>query len=325
MKNKLYHIKEYLNDLFEVSRSERNGLVVLTVCISLVITYNFSVPYWHKQPRTDHSALTSETEEWLAKTLLSKSKNTPTDSELLLDESLGSTPYTLFSFNPNIATEDEFEKLGFSQRQIQTIKKYLKRGGSFKIKSDFAKLYFMTPERFEELLPFIELPESYSPPIKDKTTSSTSLADTKVLKTKEKEESSLISKRVELNSADTIALKKLKGIGSYRANNIIQYRNRLGGFVSVDQLREVRSFDIQLLDELRPLLIVDTGLVKKIHLNRTTAKELTAHPYITSSQARSIIAYRETHGQYKVVADIRRSILIDENTYEKIKEYLIID
>ena len=98
---------------------------------------------------------------------------------------------------------------------------------------------------------------------------------------------------VELNSADTTRLKKLRGIGSGYAKMIVTYREKLGGFYKAEQLLEVYKFPDETYQKIKHQLSVDTTLIRKIKINQATVKQLKSHPYISYYQALSIVENRE--------------------------------
>ena len=130
------------------------------------------------------------------------------------------------------------------------------------------------------------------------------------------------SRMVELNTADTIELRSLPAIGPWLARKIVEYRERLGGFYSADQLLEVYRLTPGKLDTIMPYLAIDTSWVRRIDINSVTLDVLSKHPYLSRSQARGLLAYRDKHGPFAALADLRRCLLIDENTFEKVRVYV---
>jgi DNA uptake protein ComE-like DNA-binding protein len=130
------------------------------------------------------------------------------------------------------------------------------------------------------------------------------------------------SRVVELNTADTIELRSLPSIGPWLARKIVEYRERLGGFYSADQLLEVYRLTPGKLDTIMPYLAIDTSGVRRIDINAVTIEELMQHPYLSRSQARGLLAYRDKHGPFVEVAHLKRCLLIDENTFEKVRDYV---
>jgi competence ComEA-like helix-hairpin-helix protein len=132
------------------------------------------------------------------------------------------------------------------------------------------------------------------------------------------------SRIIELNSADTIDLRGLPSIGPWLARKIVEYRERLGGFYAADQLLEVYRLTPGKLDTIWPYLAIDTTLVRKVDVNQISVEELMRHPYLSRSQARGLLAYRDKHGPFETLADLKRCLLIDEKTFEKVRDYVIV-
>jgi DNA uptake protein ComE-like DNA-binding protein len=130
------------------------------------------------------------------------------------------------------------------------------------------------------------------------------------------------SRIIELNTADTLELRGLPSIGPWLSRKIVEYRDRLGGFYSSEQLLEVYRLTPGKLDTIAPFLVIDTSWVRRININTVTLDELLQHPYLSRSQAKGLLAYRGKHGAFDSVADLRKCLLIDENTFEKMRDYV---
>ena len=166
-----------------------------------------------------------------------------------------------FPFNPNTVTLEELVRLGLSERQAQSILNYREKGGRFRSKGDFKKMYVVSDSLYERLEPYIDIP------------------------------------KLELNAADSAALVELRGIGPWYARKILEYREALGGFWSVEQLLEVYGMDEERLAPLRSQVRVDASLVRRLNLRDLPEETLAAHPYIGRSTARSIVRYRRISDQ----------------------------
>ncbi|PKP35563.1 MAG: hypothetical protein CVT98_10130 [Bacteroidetes bacterium HGW-Bacteroidetes-15] len=130
---------------------------------------------------------------------------------------------------------------------------------------------------------------------------------------------------IELNSADTIQLTKLRGIGKGYARRIIAYRQLLGGYHNPNQLLEVYGFPKDLFESISPHIWVDTLSVNKININMVDYQDLRKHPYLNEHQAKSIIYYRETIGNIKSINEIFKNKLVDSKTFDRIKNYLTVN
>jgi DNA uptake protein ComE-like DNA-binding protein len=118
---------------------------------------------------------------------------------------------------------------------------------------------------------------------------------------------------LEMNAADTTALKKVPGIGSAFASRIVKYRNLLGGYHSVTQLREVYGIDEEKYAALSPWFTVDASQLRKLSVNTLPADSLRRHPYINYRQARAIERLRK---QKKQLSGWENLQLLEEFTEE---------
>lgn len=214
----------------------------------------------------------------------------------------------LFIFNPNTIDEESWLKLGVNIKIAKTIKNYLSKGGSFKRAEDIKKIWGMPERLADQLIPFICI-NDYKSQYSEKREP--------VIWTQKKQ--------TELNVSDENRLEALPGIGPAFSKRIIGYRNLLGGFYNLQQLKEVWGMKDSLYNVLLKYVIVDPIKVKKYNLNTVSIKELQQHPYFKFSIAKALIDFRNQHGLYKSLEDIQKIILIDEQTYKKIIHYLVVE
>ena len=125
--------------------------------------------------------------------------------------------------------------------------------------------------------------------------------------------------QLDLNSVDTATLKRVPGIASYRARQIVRYRERLGGFVSTAQLQEIEGFPA---DELEAWFKVEGDKVRHIDVNKASVQEMGRHPYIGFTRARAIENYRRNQGAIHSLEDL--SLLPDftPEAIRKIEDYV---
>jgi len=130
-------------------------------------------------------------------------------------------------------------------------------------------------------------------------------------------------KAVDINTGDSTAFEALPGIGATLAMRIIRFREKLGGFYSVEQVKETFGLADSTFSRIRPYLqFINYSGVRQININTATMDELKAHPYIRYNLARVIINYREQHGFFATVEDLKKITAIDAMQYEKLKAYL---
>ena len=123
---------------------------------------------------------------------------------------------------------------------------------------------------------------------------------------------------VVLNTADTAQLKTVPGIGPYFARKVIAYGERLGGYVSVDQLDEIEDFPL----DAKEYLVIEHPSPRRLNVNRLSLNELRRHPYINFYQARAITDYRRLHGPLKSLNDLRLSKDFPQDAIDRLTPYV---
>lgn len=126
---------------------------------------------------------------------------------------------------------------------------------------------------------------------------------------------------VDINTADTLTLQLLHGIGPAYARRIVKYRNRLGGFVAKEQILEVYGMTPELYHHIETHLTISDSITR-ININQIGLKQLVKHPYIDYYQARDVIAYRNKGHRYNSCDDLRLVISMDDSTIARLCPYL---
>jgi DNA uptake protein ComE-like DNA-binding protein len=218
-----------------------------------------------------------------------------------------------FTFDPNTADSTQLLRLGLQDWQVRNIYKYRAAGGIYRKPLDFAKLYGLTVKQYRELEPYIRISSDYLP--------ASTLVNEKETYTRKEPKDSITYQRpskiketehIVLNTADTTLLMTIPGIGPYYARKIVQYGNRLGGYVSVDQLDEIDNFPT----EAKKYMVISNPSPKKLNVNQLSLNELKRHPYINFYQAKAITDYRRLHGNIQSLNELR---LLKDFTPEVIK------
>lgn len=206
-------------------------------------------------------------------------------------------------FDPNTYSEKEWIALGLSKKQTSVVLKFTQRGI---YSNEQLKKIFVIPAELYDL-------------IKDSTVYPAQKEYKAEIK---KAEKTIVL--IELNKADQETLESIPGIGTFYAKNILKYRDRLGGFLYKEQLMEVWKMDIEKYNAIEKYIQVDPQNIKRIELNTVTAEELKEHPYMNWSSANSIVKIRTQKVKFKSINDIKESVLIDEELFEKVKPYLTL-
>ena len=313
MAKKFITRSETYRDWFDWSKQEQRGIVVLCSIIALLIIYNLSLRFVDSR---SNNAGTSGI-HFLAISADSTMQNAQS-------EATTEKHRELFPFNPNTLDDDGWKRLGFLEGQIKSIRKFLGKGGTFRKPADVARMFVISEVEFDRIFPFLIFTDEGQE--RKAKASNSAVIDTTGNPNAYFNKPGYVKKSktmvVELNSADTTDLKQLYGIGSYLAAKIVEYGRKLGGYNRVEQLTEIYRFSPEKLDTLRANFVVDISLVTKLDINAVGLEQLLSHPYFTSAQAKALLAYRDRHGMFATVDDIRKCVLIDDKTFEKVVEYL---
>ncbi len=127
---------------------------------------------------------------------------------------------------------------------------------------------------------------------------------------------------IEINTSDTSDFISLPGIGSKLAWRIVNFRDKLGGFYSINQIAETYGLPDSTFQKIKPYLKLTEPNVKKININTATVDELKVHPYIRYQLARPIVAYREEHGQFSKPEDLKKIMIVTDDVFLKMAPYL---
>lgn len=293
-----------LRNYFNFTRGERNAFFVLsglTFIIAVLPAFDFG-----RKPEIPDFSRLEKMAELKAAAAAQDSSKQYNKSDYSANKKYPAP--VLKAFNPNTATEQELIQLGFKPWLAKRVIKYRNAGGRFKTKSDINHIYGLDPAFTASLMPYIELPE----------TTATTSGTTSVAPAAAAPRYTLIN----LNTADTAQLNRLKGIGHKLSQRIIAFREKLGGFYSIEQLKEVYGLQPEVIESFQPRLAPDLKPYRMIALNTATADELGKHPYIGRKNAAVIVNYREQHGPYNKTEDLLKLKVIDELTLLKLKNYL---
>jgi DNA uptake protein ComE-like DNA-binding protein len=212
-----------------------------------------------------------------------------------------------FAFDPNTADSTQLLRLGLKPWQVKNIYRYRAAGGVYTRPQDFAQLYGLTLGQYRELEPYIRIAPQFQPAARRVKAEKPYERDTIRFPDKIGK-----NERIVLNLADTAMLRHVPGIGVYYAKQILAYGQRLGGYVSVDQLDEIDD----LPDGVKQYFVIKDAETRKLNVNRLSINELKRHPYISYYQAKAIVSYRRIYGPIKDLNDL---VLHTEFTPEAIK------
>lgn len=316
--------KKFIAEYCNFSRKEIVGFVTIAI-VSIALLY---LPYAYKSFFSKkNEPITSDT-GWISQLRLLETENaakdyTRRDNGNSNDHFTGSyrdyKEYSpqgeLFAFDPNNTSFQDWLRLGLKEKTIHTIENYLSKGGHFYKPEDLKKIYGLRPNEYEKLAPFIHLPTG-------ETKKNNSLTANEPPRVEKPARSRL--QPFDINLADTSQLIALPGIGSKLASRILNFRDKLGGFVRLEQIGEVYGLPDSVFQKIKPFFLLTPNGIKRVNINSATVDELKNHPYIKWDIARAIVNYRSAHGNYTSVEDLKKLMQITAEQFEKIKPYLTL-
>jgi competence protein ComEA len=293
-------MRKWLNTYFDFSKGEFNGLMTLFGLIILVTVLPLTFKWIRGVTDTAAQAgLGFKELVWMDQV---RESNRAERSRFKKEK----VNLKLFDFDPNRLDVAGWQKLGLSLKQAESIRKYVDKGGKFYSKEDVKKMYTISPELYVRLEPFI-------------TIEAKEVSDRKPAYVKYTPK---ILEVYDINKADTTALQEIRGIGPAFARRIASYRERLGGFYSLAQLREVFGLDSLKLKEISGQIQISTGGLRRININTAEYDDLKRHPYLKYKQVNAIIQYRKQHGNYTNLADLKKVVILPAETVDKLAPYL---
>ena len=300
--------------------SDRDAAIVLALVIIVSIVL---FPHLSEQDKGNMSFNSSPN---------SKLTSSPSNSKLsTLNSQLSTVNCQLFKFDPNTATESQLLSLGLSQREVRNILKYRARGGRYRVKEDFARVYGLTLEKYRQLEPYIAIKpqimaadvikrEKNNPPPSSLNPQPSSLnlhpsslsphpSSLSLHPSSLNPQPSAVGLRasrklrygetVDINSADTAMLKRIPGIGDYYAMRIVELRKRKQVFSSPEELLAIRNFP-----ETALTYMTASQDFPAIYINCWSQKQLASHPLLNYTQARDIISLRRLSGPITSATDL---------------------
>jgi competence protein ComEA len=227
---------------------------------------------------------------------------------------------SLFVFDPNTVTAEQWAMLGLPERTITTIEHYREKGGQFRKREDLQRVYGLSKEQYEKLAPYVQIAQASSGKYYDtlRRYRDTGYQHKAYLPYFTKREPIIL----DINLADSAAFESLPGIGPVLAARIIRFRDRLGGFYTVSQVSETYGLPDTTFKKIQSSLRLGPFSLKKLDLNQTDEKSLAQHPYIRYKLARLIVLYRSNHGPFSQPRDLLGIPLVDDSIYRKLEPYI---
>lgn len=304
----MYRIYRFMYGLVGFSRSQTNGFLIF---LPLMLIALFSEPLFSRfaaegmQAHPDDIARLDS----IMMSLITK------------DVSEADTSTVRSPVDPNTASLDDLMRLGLKRDLASRIINYRSKGGKFREKNDMLRIWGMDSLQFDGIRSMIALPEKA--PVRELVNTE---KPPKIAFRRNEAVSSGTVHRTDINLADTASLKKIYGIGDKLALRILKFRDALGGFVSMSQLKDVYKLDTAVINRIERQYFIDEKFVpRQLDVNKAGQQELATHPYLSSRVAHAIVAYRLNHGEFRTIEELRKIPAIDSAMFQKTLPYLKLD
>jgi DNA uptake protein ComE-like DNA-binding protein len=329
----LASLRRFVRRHFGFSRSETNGfavlLLVLLALLAAPVLLRPALPRYN--PAADRQQLEAVAAELTAarpaettRPRYAKSNRRPAYARV--------ARIPLTPFDPNTVDETGWQARGLPRFLATRLVKYRTAIGGFRAKEQLRKAYGLDDTTYQRLAPYLLLPEQL--PAREPKAYASRYPDRSPTADGNGSAASTPSRfprkprnlqPFDLNAADTTQLMQIRGFGRRLSQRVVEYRERLGGFITVDQTAEIYSLRDapDLVDSLRKYTFVPAGYQPvPLNVNEGEFEEISQHPYLGKRLARVLVAYRQQHGRFRQPADLRQIRILDDATYQKLLPYL---
>jgi len=312
-------MKTLLKEYFTFSRRERNGAIVLILLVLIVIFYPQIQSLFVKEENADFSAFQNDIRKFRMQTTVTESDSSDNESlvyQLASNEKEISPvkEIRLFYFDPNRIGVAEWKLLGVSEKTANSIVKYVSKGGKFRTADDLKKMYTLKEKDFNRIAPFVK--------IENEDKKETTVTESPEIVRQSVSYLPKTKTKIDINTADSAQFESLYGIGTVLASRIVKFRDRLGGFLRAEQLLDVNGITPETFDKIKNQIEVSEPEISLLPINTVTVDDLRRNPYFNYKTANAVVNYRNAHGLYKSIEEIKNCDLIDDVLFEKIKPYL---
>lgn len=300
-----------MKDYFSYTKSERRIAIVLVILIVSLYAFYIYLSTNHSEEFNLRDSKNFQKEVLAFEQ--SQLRTSKTNKYVNKYPNRPSIQLSLFFFDPNQIDSSSFLRLGLKPFMAKSILKYRKKGGRFRTANDFARVPFLGNDLFLKLKPYIRIDEK----LIAKRDTFASKVPTFVRQEKYAE-----GTLVDLATADTSELKKIPGIASGTAKAIVGYRSRLGGFYSINQLKELKNISDEQFAKIVKFLKLGELNISHLSVNKSGFEHLRSHPYLNFYQVKAIIELRKKRGKINNLSDLSLLEEFTEKDFDRLKYYL---
>ncbi len=296
-----------LHDFLYFSKYDRRSIVVLAllavICVATLLIMRSNRP----EAPTEEEVLPTESTDSL--------------NHSAADEQQSERSVTMKEFDPNTVDSATLVSFGLSPSQARVFIRYRRSGAVFRTPESLSRVYTLSDTDLDRLIPYARIGDKYKQKPKQERRQHEE-TDTPSVSRQQNPYPDKFREptTVDPNTADTLTLQRIPGIGRWIARSIVEQRDRLGGFHSVSQLMEVKHFPEEALEWFK----IDSAAVsvKKININKASFQQLNRHPYISYEQARDLTNFIRLYGKIADTEALRRTGIFAPEETERLQPYL---
>ena len=283
---------------FQFTPNERKGVIVFLVFMVLLVGFRIIIGQYPSITSSNLDKLTIKQLELIEERAKSKKSepkiNSNTNQPIYRD--------SITIVNLQTANRSILMQVGFSQFAASNLIKYRDKGGRFYSINDLERIYGMDTLLLPKLKKQLVFEEFQS-----------------------KRDNQFVKEKMSLNYVDSVKLMQIPCIGKVLARRIIKYREKLGGFYDVKQLKEVYGIKEECYENLLKNVFVEKEKIIRINLNTASENELAQHPYISNYQAKAIVKYREIMNKFSTPEQLKSNYIFTQSEMQKARPYLSTD
>lgn len=315
--------KKLVREYFTYNKREKRGLSVLLFLILASVLFRLVISIY---PNAEYQW----TKEQLEK--IKRFETSISDAEAIDQNKVdqisaaeldtAQSHFELISFDPNEVSADFLVQAGLNQRSAKMLNKYVNAGGKIRSTDDLLKVYFMDTAWVDSLSDYFDFPEKETPSYEQKKEFKTDVRRDSFPEYKTKKK---LIVSLDINTADSVSLINLPGLGPFYAKEIIRLREKLGGIRDYSQLSMIYKMSEENIDRIADVTFIDPATFSYININEVKLDRLGRHPYIKWKEAKTLLNYRFQHGPFLKLEDIKKCGVISDSTYLNLAPYLILE
>lgn len=298
-------MKRILKNYLTFTRKERTAVLVLLVLISaLLVAPVFYSP--EPAPPRDTRLL----QRYLDSAQATKEEKLMSVDAKTAETEIENFPVSLFFFDPNTLDPADWLRLGIPEKTVRTIMNFRNKGGQFRLPEDLRKIWGLRKADADRLVPYIRI----------KSQMNDVYANRFPLPARGKKGAEQ-KQVIDVNTATAAEWESLPGIGKVLANRLIKYREKLGGFTSLEQVKKTYGISDSVFTLIQPLLRLQPEMVpgnRSLDLNTATVGQLTAVAGIPEAIAKAIVVYRKEYGPFLQITDLKKLVLISDTLFLRV-------